>query len=115
MKKPLGPVKKTSRGFEIIEFKDRYEQKCSLQASSLADYEQAGVSAVWFGPENAEPRILASRAHEFGIVTTETCGWIPYPIPDGVMLSTRAHLDREQVSSLILHLQSWLDKGRFRL
>lgn len=30
----LGDVKKTSRGFEIIMFKDSYDMDCSLQQSS---------------------------------------------------------------------------------
>jgi hypothetical protein len=31
----------------------------------------------------------------------------------GVSLTTRMHLDREQVAALILHLQSWLDNDSF--
>ena len=42
-------VEYTNRGFEIINFVDRYNKDCSLQQSSLADYEQPGTSAIWFG------------------------------------------------------------------
>lgn len=42
-------VKKTERGFEIINFKDFYGAECSLQQSSLALYGQPGCSAIWFG------------------------------------------------------------------
>ena len=42
-------IKKTNRGFELIEFRDRNGQQCSLQQSSVADYEQPGSSAIWFG------------------------------------------------------------------
>ena len=42
-------VEKTERGFEIIRFKDHYGEECSLQQSSLAEYERPGTSAVWFG------------------------------------------------------------------
>jgi hypothetical protein len=42
-------IKKTERGFELIEFTDRNGQQCSLQQSSAAVYEQPGSSAVWFG------------------------------------------------------------------
>jgi len=42
-------ITKTERGFEIIHFFDRNSQICSLQQSSLADYEPPGGSAIWFG------------------------------------------------------------------
>jgi hypothetical protein len=42
-------VKRTQRGFELIEFLDRNSQPCSLQQSSAADYETPGSSAVWLG------------------------------------------------------------------
>jgi hypothetical protein len=42
-------VELTPRGFEIIRFKDHYDFDCSLQQSSLAEFEQPGSSAVWFG------------------------------------------------------------------
>ena len=42
-------VETTPRGFEYIEFDDRYGEKCQLQQSSLAEYEQPGTSAVWLG------------------------------------------------------------------
>jgi hypothetical protein len=45
----LGPVGFTQRGFEIIYFLDEYKTGCSLQASSLAIYEDPGSSAVWLG------------------------------------------------------------------
>lgn len=73
----LGEVETTSRGFEIIKFKDRYGVPCSLQQSSLAERTEPGVSAVWLGTND------------------------------------RMHLDREQVSALITHLQAWLDRGSF--
>ena len=45
----------TGRGFELIEFTDLYGAKCSLQQSSLATED-----ALWFGPDNANPKIMAS-------------------------------------------------------
>ena len=49
--KPLGPVTQTSRGFELVEFKDFYEFTGTLQASSLAINDEPGTSAVWLGRE----------------------------------------------------------------
>lgn len=46
-------IKKTERGFELIEFNDRYGRGCSLQQSSLADAEPPGSSAVWFGTDES--------------------------------------------------------------
>ena len=109
----LGPVSRTDRGFEIVKFLDRYDVPCSLQMSSLADAEEPGTSAVWFGTDDACPQVMASQAHILGLKTEETTGWIPYPIPAIVSLKTRAHLSRDQVAGLVRHLQSWLATGSF--
>jgi hypothetical protein len=109
----LGKVGRTHRGFEIIEFTDRYAVPCSLQASSLAEYQTPGISAVWLGPNDADPKVMASQASAFGVKTKETTGWVPYPIPEGVSLNTRAHLDRKQVKALLGHLVAWLYTGSF--
>ncbi len=98
----LGAVKHTSRGFEIIDFKDRNGVACSLQASSIAEYEKPGTSAVWLGCDDANPRILLPGK---GWTKVE---WLPDTIAD-----TRMHLNREQVAALIVHLQAWLDDDTF--
>ena len=105
----------TARGFEIVKFADCYGVQCSLQASSLAEHEKPGTSAVWLGPNDAAPKVMASQARSLGVDTTERTGWVPYPIPPEVSLTTRMHLDREQVAALILHLQNWLDNGSFAM
>lgn len=97
----------------MIRFKDRYGCPCSLQISSLADYEQPGISAVWLGTDDAAPKVLHGDARRLGVETDATCGWVPYPIPEEVSLTTRMHLDRKQVAALINHLQKWLDEGKF--
>ena len=109
----LGETKKTGRGFEIINFADRYGISCSLQASSLAEYEKPGTSAIWLGPDDAQPKVLASKAGSVGVKTEETTGWVPYPMPSEVSLATRMHLDRKQVKALIGHLENWLAKDTF--
>jgi hypothetical protein len=48
-KNPLGKVEHTSRGFEIIKFKDYNGEESTLQQSSLALYNRPGSSAVWLG------------------------------------------------------------------
>lgn len=110
----LGGVKHTARGFELIEFTDRSDQKCSLQVSSLADYVTPGTSALWFGVDDPNPLVPAQTAHLVGVKTSVVTGWVPYPIPEDVLISTRAHLSRKQVEALIRHLQAWLNKDTLR-
>ena len=95
-------VGKTGRGFQIVEFNDIYGAPCSLQQSSLAQYQQPGSSAVWFGPDDACPKRLVPGQ-----------SWQPVPFPPDTSFNTRAHLDRKQVSKLVSYLQTWLDCGYF--
>ena len=91
---------KTNRGFNINLFKDRYNNECSLQKSSLGT-----EHAIWLGINDADPKILASKTKAGGV------GWVPYDIPDDVLLTTRMHLTQEQVSELIIYLQRFVDTG----
>lgn len=98
--------KKTLRGFPYYEFVDRYNQKFSIQKSSLA-FEDC----IWFGLDDADPKVMASEAATVGVQTEETTGWVKYPIPDKVTLSTRMHLTQEQVAELIPILQKFVETG----
>lgn len=86
----------TERGFDLIEFTDRYDNKCSIQKSSLASED-----AIWIGVSDANPQIMASQAAAHGVTTEATSGWVSYPIPEVVNLSTRMHLTQEQVLELL--------------
>ncbi|MNH47331.1 hypothetical protein D3C79_1105140 [compost metagenome] len=57
---------------------------------------------------------MASHAAAFGVKTKETVGWVPYPIPDQVLLTTRMHLSREQVAALLPILQRFATTGEVR-
>lgn len=96
----------TARGFALIEFVDDYGVSCSLQKSSAATEPK-----VWFGVSDSSPKIMASQAVAFGVNTTETTGWVEYPIPKVVQISTRMHLTRKQVSELMPILQHFVDTG----
>jgi len=98
--------RKTARGFSVCEFEDRYGAVCTIQMSSLAEEE-----AIWFGPNKANPIIMASQAAAHGVETQELTGWVPYPIPEAVSLTTRMHLTRDQVESLLPILQHFVDTG----
>ena len=113
MPRGIGKVGKTTRGFEIVKFRDRYGVACSVQASSLALRLTPGTGAIWLGCDDPDPRVMASKASGLGIQTTETTGWVPFLLPEEVLLNTRAHLDRRQVRALMVTLQRWLDTGSF--
>lgn len=100
MSKKIMKISKTNRGFKLIKFKDHYNTKCNIQMSSLATED-----AIWFGVEDANPKIMASDLFGHGT------GWVRYPIPDNVLISTRMHLTRKQVEALIPILQKFVDTG----
>lgn len=108
--KRLAKSRRTERGFEIVNFNDRYQSPCSLQQSSIATED-----CVWLGVDDAAPKIMASQAHMLGVQTSETSGWVAYPMPQEVQLNTRMHLDRKQVAALVTHLQAWLESGSFEV
>ncbi len=93
-------LKKTGRGFPICEFTDHYDHKCSLQKSSLATED-----AVWLGVDDADPKIMASKTEAGGT------GWVDYPIPEHVSLTTRMHLTREQIAELLPYLARFVKTG----
>jgi hypothetical protein len=99
-------MKKTARGFSIGTFEDLYGHQCSIQKSSLATQD-----AIWLGIDDADPQIMASQAKQFGVETSETCGWVPYPIPEEVSLTTRMHLNKEQATMLIQKLKIFVETG----
>lgn len=90
----------TQRGFGVLPFTDLYGKECSVQASSLAS-----ESAIWLGINKAEPIIMASTIIEGGR------GWAKYPLPEGVQIDTRMHINREQAAELVKVLQHFADTG----
>ena len=49
---------------------------------------------------------------KYGIKTNRTIGWVPCDIPEDVLLSTRIHLTRDQLSQILPILQKFVDSGR---
>lgn len=99
----------TQRGFFYYKFEDRYGASCSIQNSSLATED-----AIWFGIDDPEPKILASKIKE--VLGSEAddgdgTGWVPYPIPNDVLINTRMHLTRSQVEQILPVLQRFVDTG----
>jgi hypothetical protein len=90
----------TIRGFDLIEFEDLYDHKCSIQKSSLATDD-----AIWFGIDDPNPQIMASLTPQGGT------GWVKYDIPKDVLITSRMHLNKEQVAELIPILQRFVQTG----
>lgn len=86
---------KTNRGFTLLEFEDRYGVKCSLQKSSLATED-----AIWFGCNDADPRVMLPGT-----------GWTPIKMPTEYAANTRMHLTQEQVRTLLPYLQRFAETG----
>ena len=99
-------MSKTQRGFAVGTFEDRYGHGCSIQKSSLA-FEDC----IWLGIDDPNPQIMASQAADYGIQTSETTGWVPYPIPKVVSINTRMHLTRDQVAELLPILEYFVEHG----
>lgn len=99
-------IDETNRGFVRGTFRDCYDKACSIQESSLGS-----ERAIWLGVDDPEPMVLHWDARKLGIETDATCGWVPYPIPKEVLLSTRMHLTQEQAAQLIPMLQRFVDTG----
>jgi len=88
-------IEKTTRNFEIIKFTDEFNVKCSLQKSSLATED-----SIWFGCNDANPRVLIKEQ-----------GWQPIKMPSEYLADTRMHLTREQVAELLPHLEAFVKTG----
>ena len=99
----------TDRGFDVSSFIDVYDNECSLQKSSSASEDR-----IWLGVNNPDPKIMASDAEKLGIDTKgQYTGWIDYDIPSQVSMSTRMHLNQEQVAELLPYLKRFVKYGGF--
>ena len=99
-------TKENERGFLVSAFEDDYGAPCSLQKSSAASKDY-----IWLGVDDANPQIMAKDAIELGIPTGHTTGWVPYPVPEQELLSTRMHLSRESVARLLPSLIHFVETG----
>jgi hypothetical protein len=71
-------IKRTNRGFELVEFTDAYGLHCSLQQSSLAEFEPPGSSAIWLGPEESRMHLKLEQVKELNALLSnwiETCSF----------------------------------------
>lgn len=78
----------TQRGFSRWEFDDLYQQKCSLQNSSLAT-----EGAIWLGVDNTGPSLEGPNGKK------------------NEQVGARMHLSRKQVEQLLPLLHNFVEKG----
>jgi hypothetical protein len=86
-------IKKTNRGFDFTEFKDRNDNECSLQKSSIATED-----CIWLGVSDPKVQVCDN-------------GWRDVELPEGTLISSRMHLTREQVKELLPYLQKFVETG----
>ena len=106
--------KPTNRGFMRGEFEDANGQPCSIQKSSACCRDEEEGEYIWLGNNDANPQVMAFHAKSVGVETTETVGWVPYPIPECVCLMTRMHLSQRQVKELLPILQHFAKTGEVK-
>lgn len=94
-------VQTTGRGFDLVTFRDRYGEICSLQKSSLAT-----ENCIWFGVN--EPKVTALAKDVYG---SGEVGWVTISIPEYAHLSGRMHLTQEQVRELLPYLIKFAETG----
>lgn len=77
---------KTNRGFALINFEDD---------------NGATDGHIWLGVDDPDPQIRNPNGP----------GWVPYAIPEEVLLTTRMHLTRKQVKKLLPVLEHFVKTG----
>ena len=85
----------TSRGVNIVKFRDMNDERCSLQESS-----EMGEPSIWLGVDRPNAQYLKDGK------------WQNFPIPSDVFLTGRMHLTQEQVKELLIYLERFLYVGR---
>ena len=90
-------MEKTERGFSINEFTDSYGESCSIQKSSAAMED-----LIWLGIDNPKLTIFEDENMGKYLITD---------MPKTFSVSTRMHLNQEQVKYLLPMLQKFVETG----
>jgi hypothetical protein len=94
---------KTSRGFDLIEFKESGGAKCSLQKSSSAEEDY-----VWLGADDLGLKGFAPYRSWQDISEDEIKRVFGFT---EIVTDTRMHLSREQVKALLPYLKKFVETG----
>ncbi len=85
-------ARKTDRGFPLFEFRDTYNNPCSLQLSSTLE------PCIWFGIQDPNLKRIVPGY-----------GWVPFEVPNDVTVHARMHLNVEMVKQLLPILQKFVE------
>ena len=103
-------LKQTARGFDLIEFEDRSNQKCSLQKSSIATED-----CIWLGLDKLYIKEFYPMPREtdesWFNVTMEDLDKLKHRPQNEIHGFTRMHLSQEQVKELLPYLQRFAETG----
>lgn len=91
-------TKKTKRGFDIINFKDSYKTKCSIQQSSVGTH-------IWLGSSD----LIVNVGYPWREVSKEELK-TKFNAKE-ILGNNRIHLNQKQVAKLIPILQKFVDTG----
>ena len=97
-------MEKTDRGFDLKNFSDWNDEKCSLQKSSIATED-----CIWLGVTEPTVKALAKELHPER--ADELNGWLNVPLPECACVSGRMHLTQDMVKELLPHLIKFAETG----
>lgn len=84
------------RGLNGFIFQDTYGEECSITESTYAEQPR-----IWLGINKVEPKICVLEK-----------GFVPYKIPEDVLLNSRMHINQEQAKMLINILEKFVKEGK---
>lgn len=100
-------IKKTARGFDLIEFKDSDGVNCTLQKSSSALGDK-----IWLGSKAEIKEFYpAPRDTDESWFDVEDLSPLKHRPQNEIHVFSRMHLTRKQVEKLLLHLQNFVKTG----
>jgi len=93
-------IKHNQCGFAYVEFVDRYNNKCSLEKSTLA-FEDC----IWLGCDEIGLKKIDHQGWQYVVLNDDADAGIYY------IANNRMHLTQDNVRELIPILQKFLDTG----
>lgn len=94
---------KTNEGFDFKCFKDKNEEDCSIQKSSIATED-----TIWLGVN--VPKVIA-LAKELHPERSDIVGWLSVPLPECANISGRMHLSQDMVKEILPYLIKFAETG----
>jgi hypothetical protein len=97
-------IKKTQRGFGIMNFKDQHGTECSIQKSSSAMQD-----CIWFGSNKIGLKEFVAYRQPSAWVDRDDVD--EHTMEHHFVANNRMHLTRKQVAKLLPILQKFVETG----